>query len=180
MHYTFLYISLPSTAQLPVKMPNQSCFVKDVNKQWQNSFSSWTMADRNSAPEEFACIWQSKRFGITTIETEKKVNSFFHATFSWLSVIVVSFKNSLIFMQDVTDAGVNTCCKLKLEIIKYVEKLLLFACLEFFRTLCETVYKFQGSSFDDLIFFPTSWTAVFSQVWRRSIFKFCVSSWRKP
>ena len=23
-------------------------------------------------------------------------------------------------------------------------------------------------------FFPTSWTAVFSQVWRRSIFKFCV------
>ena len=33
MHHTFLYI---------VKMPNQSCFVKDVNKQWQNSFSSWT------------------------------------------------------------------------------------------------------------------------------------------
>ena len=23
-------------------------------------------------------------------------------------------------------------------------------------------------------FFPTSWSAVFSQVWRRSIFKFCV------
>ena len=26
-------------------------------------------------------------------------------------------------------------------------------------------------------FFPTSWTAVFSQVWRRSIFKFCVYKW---
>ena len=29
------------------------------------------MVDRNSAPEECACIWQSKRFGIITIETEK-------------------------------------------------------------------------------------------------------------
>ena len=43
VHHTFLYISLASTARLPVKMPYQSCFVKDVNKQWpQNSFSSWT------------------------------------------------------------------------------------------------------------------------------------------
>ena len=129
MHYTFLYISLPSTAQLPVKMPNQSCFVKDVNKQWQNSFSSWTMADRNSAPEELACIWQSKWFGIATIETEKNVNSFFHATFSWLSVVVVSFKNSLIFTQDVTDASVNTCCKLKLV---FLEKRLYFSGKQYF------------------------------------------------
>ena len=29
------------------------------------------MVDRNSAPEEFACIWQSKWVGIITIETEK-------------------------------------------------------------------------------------------------------------
>ena len=29
------------------------------------------MADRNSAPEEFNCMWQSKRVGIITIETEK-------------------------------------------------------------------------------------------------------------
>ena len=42
IRHTFLYISLPSTARLPVKMPNQSCFVKNVNKQWQHSFSSWT------------------------------------------------------------------------------------------------------------------------------------------
>ena len=40
------------------------------------------------------------------------------------------------------------------EIIKYVEKLLLFACLVFSRTLCQTVYKFQASSFDELSFFP--------------------------
>ena len=50
------------------------------------------------------------------------------------------------------------------EIIKYVEKLVLFACLVFSKTLCQTLYKFQASSFDELSFFPTSWTAVFSQV----------------
>ena len=36
----------------------------------------------------------------------------------------------------------------------YVEKLQLFACLVFSRTLCETVYKFQASCFDELSFFP--------------------------
>ena len=60
------------------------------------------------------------------------------------------------------------------EIIKYVEKLLIFACLVFSRTFCETVYKFQTSCFDELSFFPTSWSAMLSQVWRRPIFKFCV------
>ena len=54
--------------------------------------------------------------------------------------------------------------------MKYVEKLLLFACLVFSGTLFQTVCKFQVS----FKFFPTSCTAVFSQVWRRSIFKFCV------
>ena len=34
-------------------------------------FMNLDMADRNSAPEEFACMWQSKRVGITTVETEK-------------------------------------------------------------------------------------------------------------
>jgi len=36
------------------------------------------------------------------------------------------------------------------------------------------VYKFQASSPDELSFFPRVWSAVFSQVWRGSIFKFCV------
>ena len=53
------------------------------------------MVDRNSAPEEFAYIWQSKGVGIITIETEKNMNSLFHATFSWLSAVVVSLKISL-------------------------------------------------------------------------------------
>ena len=49
-------------------------------------FMKLDMVDRNSAPEEFACIWQSKRVGIITIETEKNVNSLFHATFLWLYI----------------------------------------------------------------------------------------------
>ena len=48
------------------------------------------------------------------------MNSLFHATFSWLSAVVVSFKNSLIFTQDVTDSSVNTCCKLKLVFLESV------------------------------------------------------------
>ena len=50
-----------------------SRFVKNVSKQWQNFllFMNFDMFDRNSAPEEFACIWQSKRVGIITIETKK-------------------------------------------------------------------------------------------------------------
>ena len=35
------------------------------------------MVDRSSAPEEFACIWQSKLVGINTIEAEKNINSLF-------------------------------------------------------------------------------------------------------
>ena len=42
------------------------------------------------------------------------MNSLFQATFLWLSAVVVSFKNFLIFTEDVTDSSVNTCYKLKL------------------------------------------------------------------
>ena len=35
-------------------------------------FMNLDMADRNSASEEFTCMWQSKRVGIITTETEKK------------------------------------------------------------------------------------------------------------
>ena len=45
------------------------------------------------------------------------MNLLFHETFSWLAAVVVSFKNSLIVTQDVTDAGVNTFCKLKLVLL---------------------------------------------------------------
>ena len=34
-------------------------------------FMNLDIVDRNSAPEEFACIWQSKPVGIITIETEE-------------------------------------------------------------------------------------------------------------
>ena len=68
----FFYISSPSTARLPVKMPNfmfcEGC--KQVMTKFI-LFMNLDMVDRNSAPEEFACIWQSKWVGIITIETEK-------------------------------------------------------------------------------------------------------------
>ena len=72
VHHTFLYISLPSTARLPVKMPNFTFC--EGRKQAMTKFilfMNLDMVDRNSAPEEFACIWQSKWVGIITIETEK-------------------------------------------------------------------------------------------------------------
>ena len=59
------------------------------------------------------------------------MNSLFHATFSWLSAVVVSFKNSLyIFTQDEADASVrNTCCKLKLV---FLEKRVQFSGRQYF------------------------------------------------
>ena len=80
-------------------------------------FMNLDMVDRNSAPEEFGYIWQSKRVGIITIETEK-----YDFPFSYDVFVVVSrrgiFKNSLIFAQDMTDASVNTCGKLKLAFLE--------------------------------------------------------------
>ena len=46
------------------------------------------------------------------------MNSLFQAMFSWLSAVVVSLKNSLIFPQDVADSSVNTCYKLKLVFLE--------------------------------------------------------------
>ena len=57
VHHTFLYISLPSTARLPVKMPNFTFC--EGRKQAMTKFilfMNLDMVDRNSAPEEFACI----------------------------------------------------------------------------------------------------------------------------
>ena len=53
------------------------------------------MVDRDSAPEGFACIWQSKRVGIITIKTEKNVNSLFMRRFRGCQLSL--HLNSLIF-----------------------------------------------------------------------------------
>ena len=97
VNQAFLYISLPSTARLTVKMPNFTFC--EGRKQAMTKFILFMNLDmvyRNTATEEFACIWQGNRVGIITIETflKKNVNSLFHSTFSWLSAVVVSFKNS--------------------------------------------------------------------------------------
>ena len=66
------FVSLLSLHYHNVKMPN-FMFVKNVSKQWQNFllFMNFDMVDRNSAPEEFVCIWQSKQVGIIMIETKE-------------------------------------------------------------------------------------------------------------
>ena len=72
MHHAFLHISLPSTARLPVKMPNfKFCEGREQAITKFILFMNLDMVDRNSAPEEFACMWQSKRVEIITIETEE-------------------------------------------------------------------------------------------------------------
>ena len=58
-------------------------------------FMNLDMVDRNSAPEEFACIWQSKRVGIITIETEKMWIHFSCDVF--VAVSCRGILNSLIF-----------------------------------------------------------------------------------
>ena len=107
MHHAFLHISLPSTA-LPVKMP--SFTFCDGRKQAMTKFilfMNLVMVERNSAPKEFACFWQSTRVGIITIETEKiwihfSMRRFRRGIFQKLSINT--------FTQDVADASANTCC----------------------------------------------------------------------
>ena len=57
VHHAFLYISLPSTARLPVEMTNFS-FCEGRKQAMTKSilFMNLDMVDRNSASEEFACI----------------------------------------------------------------------------------------------------------------------------
>ena len=66
------YISLPSLRDYHVKMPSFT-FCEGRKQAMSDKifflFMNLDMVDRNSAPEEFACIWQSKRVGIITIET---------------------------------------------------------------------------------------------------------------
>ena len=80
------------------------------------------------------------------------MNSLFHATFSWLTAVVVSFKKSPIFTQDVTDSRVNTCCKLKLVFLESV-----------FSLRADSILKSDGDfisnrKFPDCVHFFGAWT----------------------
>ena len=95
-----LYISLPSLRDYLVKMPNFTFC--EGRKQAMTKFilfMNLDMVNRNSAPEEFACIWQSKWVGIIAIETEKMWIHFSCDVFdSWLSAFCSrGILNSLIF-----------------------------------------------------------------------------------
>ena len=67
--FFFSYISLPS-------LHDFERFMGDVNKWRRNFFLDFLSLNlnvvvRNSAPEEFACIWQRTRVEIILIETER-------------------------------------------------------------------------------------------------------------
>ena len=102
MYHAFLYISLPSLHDNHVKMPNFTfCEGRKQGMSDKTYFliMNLDMADGNSV-------------GIITIVTEKNVNSLFMRRFhgcqlSW------HLKPPNIY-EDVIDASVNTCCKLKL------------------------------------------------------------------
>ena len=53
VHHVFLYISLPSLQDYHVKMPN---FTFCGGRKQAMAKFSLDIVDRNSAPEEFACI----------------------------------------------------------------------------------------------------------------------------
>ena len=67
----FAYISLPSLHDFHVKMLNFTFCEGRKQAKIFFLFMNLDMVDRNSAQEEFACIWQSKWVGVITIETEK-------------------------------------------------------------------------------------------------------------
>ena len=114
MHHAFLYISLPSTARLPVKVLNFT-FCEGRKQAMTKFFLVIVWLIEILAPEELACIWQSKRVGIITIKTEKKYEFTFLCDVFVAVSRVVSFKNSLQIhlRKDVADPRVNTCCELK-------------------------------------------------------------------
>ena len=98
-------------------------------------------------------------------------------TFSNVLYVFRSFVNNLLGHVYISE-GVSRFASVT-EIIKYVEKLLLFACLVFSRTLCETVYKFQASRFDELSFFPRA-GLLFLVKCEEGRFSTCVfTSWRR-
>ena len=74
--FFFSYISLPS-------LHDFERFMGDVNKWRRNFFLSlnFNVVVRNSAPKEFACIWQRTRVEIILIETERTQIHFLREVF---------------------------------------------------------------------------------------------------
>ena len=62
---------------LTARLPRENAWFQVLWRTWTSNdktiftFMNLDMVDRNSAPEEFTCIWQSKWVGTITIETEK-------------------------------------------------------------------------------------------------------------
>ena len=98
VHHAFLYIYFPSLHDYHVKMPNFTFCggrKQPMSDKIYFLLMNLDMVNRNSAPQEFARIWQSKRVGIITIETEKMWIHFSCDVF--MGVSCRGILNSLIF-----------------------------------------------------------------------------------
>ena len=77
------------------------------------------MVDRNSAPEEFTYIWQSKASWNNHDRDLKNVNSLFIRRFRGFQLSRhLKLPNMSNIHEGVIDASVNTCCKLKLVFLE--------------------------------------------------------------
>ena len=81
VQHAFLYTSLPSRHHYDLKMLNFTWTSEDEIF----SLCKLRLTGRNSAPEWFGCIWQSKRIGIIAMEIERTHWFALQATFSWPS-----------------------------------------------------------------------------------------------
>ena len=86
----FLYISLSSLHDYHVKMPNFTFYWRRKRGTTKFFFLSLNlgMVVRNVAPEEFACICQSKRVEINGIEIERTQIHFLAHVFVAVAVVV--------------------------------------------------------------------------------------------
>ena len=80
MHHAFLYISLPSSHDYDVKMPNCK-FMEDVNKRRRISVSLYNALFKKSPPGKFANICHFQQIGINVTVFEKH-KFFLKVTFS--------------------------------------------------------------------------------------------------
>ena len=73
-----------SAVTAPLRLENAQFHVNERRRNFL-SLCKLRLTGRNSAPEWFGCIWQSKRIGIIAMEIERTHWFALQATFSWPS-----------------------------------------------------------------------------------------------
>ena len=93
VHHAFLYTSLPSLQDYDGKMPNFTFYDgrKQATAKFSLSFWTWiwflVIRLKRGSPG-FACIWQSKWFGVIAIEIERTQIHFSSDVFVAVAVVI--------------------------------------------------------------------------------------------